>query len=134
MIVKRWGRIPARSFSRVTRSGVATVLVATTRVWLRSQQDRVVFDPDGNVGQLHLGLDPLTRPLDQVAAHEAEAGVGETGEQHLAGTVGPDGIVERQRGLGVHHLADRLDAEFAQHRHRHLDPGASGFAHLAGVD
>ena len=74
------------------------------------------------------------RPLDQVLAGEAEAGVGEAGEQHLAGLVGADGVVERQRGLGVHHLADRVDPELGEHRHRHLDPGPGGLAQLAGVD
>ena len=37
MIVYRWGWPAARSLSRLTRSGAATVWVATTSVWLFSQ-------------------------------------------------------------------------------------------------
>jgi hypothetical protein len=93
-----------------------------------------VFDPHRDVGQLGLRFDPGPDPLDQVFAGEAEAGVIEAGEEHLAGLMGADGVVDRQRGLGIHHLADRRDAELAQHRHRHLDPGARRLAQLAGVD
>ena len=48
--------------------------------------------------------------------------------------MGADGVVDRERRLGVHHLADGVDPELRQDRHRHLDPGPRRLALLAGVD
>ena len=98
------------------------------------EADRVVHDPDRNVGHLDLWFKPLSRPLDEVLAGEPEAGLVEAGEEQLAGVMGTDGVVQRQRRMWVHHLAYRVDPVLGENRHRHLDSGAGGVAQLAGVD
>ena len=98
------------------------------------EADRVVHDPDRDVGHLDLRFELLARPLDEVLAGEPEAGLVEAGEKHLAGVMGADRVVERQRRMRVHHLADRVDPVLGEDRHRHLDPGPSRIAQLAGVD
>ena len=83
---------------------------------------------------LGLRLDVLAGPLDQVLAGQAEAAVVEAGEQDLGRLVGADRVVEGEEGIGVHDLADRVDPELGEDRHRHLDPRPRRLAQLAGVD
>ena len=120
--------------SLLTRSGAATVWVATTRVWLISQLTESSATRTGMWVKLDLRLDPVPGPLDQVFAGQPVAVLGQGGEQDLAGFVGPDRVVEGEEGVAVHDLADRFDPVLGEDRHRHLDPGAGRLAQLAGVD
>ncbi len=103
-------------------------------MWLFSQLTESAEDPYWDVGDLNLGPEVRFRPGDEVLAGEPKAGSGSAGEQYLAGFVSANRVVERQRGLGIHHLANRFDPVLGEDRHRHLDPGLRRVAKLTGVD
>ena len=73
-------------------------------------------------------LDVGLRPLDQVLARQAEAGLVEAGEQDLVGLEGAHGVVEGERRSRVHDRALGLDPELLEHRLGHLDPALGGVA------
>ncbi len=94
--------------------------------------DRVVLDPDRDVGDRH--VEALLRPLDQILARQPEAGVVQAREQDLAGREGADRVVEGEGRVGVQDRAHRLDPEISEDRLGHLDPALRRLAHLVAID
>ena len=74
------------------------------------------------------------RPLDQVLARQAEAGLVEAGEQDVVGLGRAHRVVQRQRRIRVHHRALGLDPELPQHGLGHVDAALGGVAALLDVD